>query len=244
MKVKYLIKSLLCISFIFCLYACRKYKTTTITGKLVNKATGQGIANNKIALNAYALSGGELPKKVESQLIATTDGDGNFSFIFDAYTTKNNKKEVNYGVEMINEKYYLISQLSDVISRPGEVISKIDLTDYFSDDLIPSENVGNLGKDNEINLNVVLAGRFYFQLANVLLSDSMLLSCSNKYLIYKLYSFSSNPEIDNEYLGNYYFLLATGENTIRRTIYKNGQINIIDTTIYVEPKDYHINFHY
>ena len=197
MKVKYLIKSWLCISFIFCFSTCRKYKTTTINGKLINMATGKGIANNKIALNAYSLGGSELPKKVESQSIATTDADGNFSFIFDAYTTKNKKKVVSYGVEMVNEQYYLISQLSDIISKPGETKNKVDLKQYFNDDLTPIKNIEHLGKDNEINLNTVLAGRFYFQFSNFAQSDSMLLSCLNKYLSYKLYSFSNNPEIDN-----------------------------------------------
>ena len=210
----------------------------------MNMATGKGIPNNKITLNAYNLSGGKLPKKVESQTLTTTDANGNYTFIFDAYTTKNKKKEISYGVEMVNDKYYIIYQLSDIISKPGETKNKVDLTEYFKDNLIPIKNVKNLGENNEINLNTVLAGRFYFQFSNFLQSDSMLLSCINKYLTYKLYSFSDNPEIDNQYLKEYYFLLITGENNIRRTIYKNGQINIVDTTIFVEPKDYHINFHY
>jgi hypothetical protein len=212
---------------------------------IFNHVLKQGdIANNKIALNAYSIGGSELPKKVESQSIATTDADGNFSFIFDAYTTKNKKKVVSYGVEMVNEQYYLISQLSDIISKPGETKNKVDLKQYFNDDLTPIKNIEHLGKDNEITLNTVLAGRFYFQFSNFAQSDSMLLSCLNKYLSYKLYSFSNNPEIDNQYLQEYYFLLITGENNIRRTIYKNGQISVLDTTINVEPKDYHINFHY
>ncbi len=236
------------IAFLFCMLpiACKKlsnYRPTTVVGKVSNLATGEGIPNALMVLKAHG-NGFTLPEKANIELETRTDQNGNYRFDFDAYAAVlNGRKTAEYSVQYFTEGK--IGTLS--AGRDGG--SPIDLCKYYNDDLLTWDNPTNLGGFNVININVVLAGRVFFQFFNdkpgASISDTLELRVINQYLEYYQYGLVGT-EIANEnnLLSNHPFTLITGNNTLRFILSKNSQVQILDTTFFVEPKDYYINYHY
>jgi hypothetical protein len=73
--------------------------------------------------------------------------------------------------------------------------------------------------------------------------DSLFIRNSNKFVEYRLIGIKG-INTENSFLSAYPWYLTTGTNTISLDIRKNGTRTIVDTTFFVEPKDYYINFHY
>ena len=131
MKVKYLIISLLYISIVFLSFTgCKKYKTTTVHGKVSNLAIGKGISNALVVLTAYQVGKKELPDKAKIELQTRTDSEGNYSFNFEAYVPNNEKEAASYGVEYLTEGKFI-----DWFSGEGSGTT-VNLKEYFNDDLL------------------------------------------------------------------------------------------------------------
>ena len=243
MNVNYLIKSLLCISFIFCFTTCRKYKTTTVYGKVTNLAIGKGIPDALVVLTAYQVGRKKLPDKADIQLQTRTDSEGNYNFNFEAYVPNNEKEAASYGVEYLTEG----KEMALRTGTDGEPEDRVDLTKLFNDNLLPFSHVDHPGKENKIDINVVLNGRIYFQfynnLPNATSEDSIFMRNKNKFTEYYLIGIKG-INTENGFLNIHPFSFTTGENTITLDIRKNGTRILRDTTFFVEPKDYYINFHY
>ncbi len=115
--------------------------------------------------------------------------------------------------------------------------------------LLTFDNPLNLGGFNVVNINVVLAGRVYFQFYNdkptPTEEDTLMVYIKNQYLeYYQTGTANIDQTQNNEYRANKPFTIVTGENTIKYRIRKNNNIVFEDTTFFVEPKDYYINFHF
>ncbi len=242
---KFLFNSL---GFLICMLpiACKKlsnYSPTIVVGKVTNVATGQGIPNALIVLKAYG-NGFTLPEKANIEAETRTDSEGNYRFEFDAYAAVfNGRKTAVYSVQ-----YYTEGKLIEWFAGEGQG-STINLRDFYKDDLLTFDNPLNLGGFNLVNINVVMAGRVFFQFFNdkpgASISDTLELRVINQYLEYYQYGLVGT-EIANEnnLLSNHPFTLVTGNNTLRFILSKNSQVQILDTTFFVEAKDYYINYHY
>jgi hypothetical protein len=120
---------------------------------------------------------------------------------------------------------------------------------YFNDDLLTFQHIENLGENNQIDINVVLNGRVFFQFYNdkpvPTIYDSLEVFIENKFTDYfQTATANIDQTQNNSFLIKKPYSLTTGENTIRYYITKNGAKTRVDTTFFVEPKDYYINFHY
>jgi hypothetical protein len=220
------------------------YKSTTVYGKITNLAIGKGIPNALVVLKSYSEGGFLLPDKAQIELQTRTDADGNYIFEFDAYKHWLNKnKKGSYAVEYMTEGK-LIALRAGADGAPED---RIDLMKYFNDDLLTFQHIENLGENNQIDINVVLNGRVFFQFYNdkPLPSefDSLFIRNSNKFVEYRLIGIKG-INTENSFLSTYPWSFTTGTNTISLDIRKNGTRTIVDTTFFVEPKDYYINFHY
>lgn len=248
MKVKSLIKSLLCISFILCFNTCKKYKTTTVKGRFVNIPINKGIPNETFILKSANPYGEKLPSKAQIEMTTKTDKDGYFEFKFEAYVPKNEKKQASYGVEWLNlnNKKQMLQ-----FSANSTVGQTIYLTDFYSDDLLSYSHVDNTGGNNDILINVVLGGVLKVNCINELIP----FSSNDKIEIYFINQFGmfffgghyggGNFIINDGISGSgYYPGLVPGETTIRATISKNGNIEIKDTTFFVEDKEYNLVYRY
>ncbi len=232
--------------FLFCMLpiACKKlsnYSPTTVVGKVSNLATGEGIPNALMVLKAHG-NGFDLTEKANIELETRTGQNGNYRFDFDAYAAVlNGRKTAEYSVQYFTEGK--IGTLS--AGRDGG--SPIDLCKYYNDDLLTWDNPTNLGGFNVININVVLAGRVFFQFFNdkpgATINDTLFIRNENQYLEYRLFEVGGDNS-ENDFLKDYPFTFITGENTIHYDIRKNGVQTFVDTTFVVEPKDYYINYHY
>lgn len=220
---------------------CKKYKTTIVHGKVSNLAINKGIPNALVVLTAYQVGKKELPDKAKIELQTRTDSEGNYSFNFEAYVPNNEKEAASYDVEYLTEGKFI-----DWFSGEGSGTT-VNLIDYFNDDLLAFSHVNNPGKENLIDINVVLNGRIYFQFYNDLaggtVDDTLFIRNKNKFTEYRIFDIGG-INTENGFLNTYPFSFTTGENTITLDIRKNGTRILKDTTFFVEPKDYHINFHY
>jgi|688.fasta_scaffold354241_1 hypothetical protein len=231
---------------LFCILplACKKlsnYSPTVVVGRVTNLATGKGIPNALMVLKAHG-NGFSLPKKANIELETRTDELGNYRFEFEAYASVlNGRKTAEYSVQYFTEG----KRGTSFAGQDGG--SPIDLSKYYNDDLVTWDNPTNLGGFNVVNINVVLAGRVFFQFFNdkpgASVNDTLFIRNQNQFLEYRLFEIGGG-NTENEFLKDYPFVFITGENTIHYDIRKNGVRTLIDTTFFVEPKDYYINFHY
>ena len=246
MKVSNFIINWLFISIVFCCFlGCKKYKTTTVHGKVSNLAIGKGIPDALVVLTAYQVGKKELPSKAKIELQTRTDSEGNYSFNFEAYVPNNEREAASYGLEYLTEG----KEMALRAGTDGDPEDRVDLTKLFNDDLLPFSHVDNPGKENKIDINVVLNGRIYFQFYNDLpvpnTYDTLYVRAKNKFTEYRLTGTNNIDQTQNNlFLIQKPYPLTTGDNTISYYITKNGIKTRIDTTFFVEPKDYHINFHY
>ncbi len=240
---KFLFNSLTIVFFVLPI-ACKKlsnYSPTIVVGKVTNVATGQGIPNALIVLKAFG-NGFTLPEKANIEIETRTDSEGNYRFEFEAYAALlNDRKTAEYGVQYFTENKFIAWRTGQDGGSP------IDLKEYYKDDLLTYDNPKNLGGFNVVNINVVLAGRVFFQFFNdkpgASVSDTLFIRNENQYLEYRVIAVRGDNS-DNEFLKDYPFVFITGENTIHYDIRKNGVRTFVDTTFFVEPKDYYINYHY
>lgn len=241
MKASNIIVNWLCISIAcFFFIGCKKYKTTTVHGKVSNLAIGKGIPDALVVLTAYQVGKKELPDKAKIELQTRTDSEGNYSFNFEAYVPNNEREAASYGVEYLTEG-------KEMALSTGESENTVYLTKLFNDNLLPFSHLDNPGKENKIDINVVLNGRIYFQFYNDLVgstvNDTLFIRNKNKFTEYLFFAIDG-INTENGFLNVHAFSFTTGENTITLDIRKNGTRILRDTTFFVEPKDYHINFHY
>jgi hypothetical protein len=212
-----------------------------VYGKVSNLAINKGIPNALVVLTAYQVGKKELPDKAKIELQTRTDNEGNYSFNYEAYVPNNEKEAASYGVEYLTEGKFI-----DWFSGEGSGTT-VNLIDYFNDDLLAFSHVDHPGKENQVDINVVLNGRIYFQfyndLPNSTSEDSIFIRNENKFTEYYLIGIKG-INTENGFLNTYPFSFTTGENTITLDIRKNGTRILRDTTFFVEPKDYYINFHY
>jgi hypothetical protein len=203
-----------------CFSTCKKYKTTTIQGKVNNLAIQKGIPNALVVLTAYQVGKKELPDKAKIELQTRTDSEGNYTFNYEAYVPNYEKEAASYGVEYFTEG-------KELSFRTGGGGNTVDLIKYFNDNLLPSKHVDNPGKYNKIDINVVLNARIYFQFYNDKPihqnTDTIEIRNSNKFIDYYLYGIvGEDTQSENVFLSTYPFSFTTGENTITLDIRKNG----------------------
>jgi hypothetical protein len=221
------------------------YKSTTVYGKITNLAIGKGIPNALVVLKSYSEGGFLLPDKAQIELQTRTDADGNYIFTFDAYKHWLNKnKKGSYSVEYMTE-----GKLIDLFSGEGGSGNTVNLMQYFNDDLLTFQRIENLGENNQIDINVVLNGRVFFQFYNdkpvPTIYDSLEVFIENKFTDYfQTATANIDQTQNNSFLIKKPYSLTSGENTISYYITKNGAKTRVDTTFFVEPKDYYINFHF
>jgi hypothetical protein len=211
-----------------------------VHGKVSNLAIGKGIPDALVVLTAYQVGKKELPDKAKIELQTRTDSEGNYSFNFEAYVPNNEREAASYGVEYLTEG-------KEMALSTGESENTVYLTKLFNDNLLPFSHLDNPGKENKIDINVVLNGRIYFQFYNDLVgstvNDTLFIRNKNKFTEYLFFAIDG-INTENGFLNVHAFSFTTGENTITLDIRKNGTRILRDTTFFVEPKDYHINFHY
>jgi hypothetical protein len=227
----------------FCFTGCKKYKTTKVYGKVSNLAINKGIPDALVVLTAYQVGKKELPDKAKIELQTRTDTEGNYSFSYEAYVPNNEKEAASYGIEYLTEG----KEMALRTGTDGAPEDRVDLTKLFNDNLLPFSHVDNPGKENKIDINVVLNGRIYFQFYNDLVgstvNDTLFIRNKNKFTEYLFFAIDG-INTENGFLNVHPFSFTTGENTITLDIRKNGTRILRDTTFFVEPKDYHFNFHY
>jgi hypothetical protein len=246
MKKIHLIRNWWYISLLilFFLSSCKKinYKETTVRGRIVNLATNEGITNALVTVKSYTAGG--FPDKSLNEIAVRADNQGYYSITFEAKKHWLNKdKNGSYAVEYDTEGKIT----SFRTGTDGAPEDRIDLKKYFNDDLLTYQHIEKLGEINDIDIKVVLEGRVFFQFYNDKPTptefDSLFIRNSNKFVEYRLIGIKG-INTENSFLSAYPWYLTTGTNTISLDIRKNGTRTIVDTTFFVEPKDYYINFHY
>jgi hypothetical protein len=239
---------LLCISFIVCFNTCKKYKTTTVKGRFVNIPINKGIPDETFVLKSANLYGENLPSKAQIELTTKTDKDGYFEFKFEAYVPKNEKKQASYGVEWLNlNKKKQMLQFSD----RSDPVKNVDLYKFYDDDLLSFAHIENPGDFNEIIIKIVIGSPLIVSIYNENLpksiNDYINIEFINQFgkFTYGGYKGDSFRIIDPSILTDgYYPSLVPGETTIRATITKNGNIEVRDTTFFVEDKEYNLVYRY
>lgn len=227
-------------------YSCKKlskYKRTIVIGKVTNMAIEKGIPNARVYLKAYNNSGRTLPTKAQIMMETRTDSEGNYRFEFDAYDPfiNNTKSKADYGVTYDKE------------GKIGTIYTGYDTLLYFEDifgiEIKPFKHIDEIGGTFIANINVVLAGRFFFQFYNEKPiqneTDIVNVRCQDKFLEFRVTSTGGIDQTqNNSFLMNLPTILITGKNTLKYSILKNGITTNLDTTFEVEAKDYYINFRY
>jgi hypothetical protein len=247
MKKIYLIRNWWYISLLilFFLSSCKKinYKETTVRGRIVNLATNEGIANALVTVKSYTAGG--FPDKSINEIAVRADEQGYYSITFEAKKHWLNKdKNGSYAVEYDTE-----GKITSFRTGEGGTGKTVDLMKYFNDDLLTYQHIEKLGEINDIDIKVVLEGRFFFQFYNdkplPTSADTMEVRNKNRFVEYYLYgTVGEINNSENSFLYTYPWSFTTGENTISYYITKNGAKTRVDTTFFVEPKDYYINFHF
>lgn len=248
MKIKHSIASLLFISLLLCLGACKKYKKTVVKGRLVNIPIERGIPNETVVLKSYAQGGFLLPDDAQIDMTTITDKDGYFEFVFEAYTPYKENKRPSYSVDWanLNNKKQMLQFTSNGINRYTVYLDK-----YFNDDLLGFAHIDEIGKENIVTINLVLGGELRVSLSNIDLpknsNDSITIDFINNLGQFRFGVYvgtESKVLNDGTSSSGYYPGLVPGETTIRASIYKNGIIEIRDTTFFVEDKEYNLVYRY
>jgi hypothetical protein len=248
MKIKHSIASLLFISLLLCLGACKKYKKTVVKGRLVNIPIERGIPNETVVLKSYSKGGFLLPDDAQIDMTTRTDKDGNFEFIFDAYTPYKENKKPSYSVDWVNlnNKKQMLR-----FSSNGYPYNYIDLYKFYNDDLLGFAHIDEIGNNNFITINLVLGGTLRILCSNELLNPSAtdkieinFINQFGEYFFGGYYGTGSFLINDGQNSSGYFPGLVPGETTIRANITKNGNLEVRDTTFFVEDKEYYLVYRY
>ncbi len=248
MMVKQILRSCLYISLILPLATCTKYKKTFVMGRFINIPINRGIPNETFVLKTYTKGGFLLPDKANIEMTTTTDENGFFKFSFDAYMPSSEKKQPSYAVEWVNlNKKKMMLQFSSANNSSNLV----DLTETYNSNLLAYKNIGGWDDPKYLEIKVVLGGILrVFVINNKLPIDSedlIDIDFINQFGQFRFDSYKGLGEYfmnDGQSGSGYYPGLVPGETTIRATITKNGNIEIRDTTFFVEDKEYYLEYRY
>ena len=248
MKALKIIVNLLLINSVFLFTAgCKRYKRTIIDGKLVNIPTGQGIANEAVTLIAHEEGGNGAEVPLEQTI---TDSQGNFHFDFEAWIPVNDRKRRTHSVKWLNLDN---KSMMFTFSGRGNSNPSVDLTKYYNNNLLPWHTFGinDLKKNNSAAINVALGAFVTIVLSNSVSpfspNDSVRVQFINQFGTFKFGGYNGegsrvlNPK---DLSDGYYPLWVCGETTLRVNIYKNGNVQVRDTTFFVESKDYYFEYYY
>jgi hypothetical protein len=232
---------------VFLFGACKKYKLTEIRGRLLNVGTNKGVEGEIMILKSYAKAGFLLPDKANVELITTSDNEGYFTFSFEAYTPYRENKRPSYGVEI--ERKVSARNFYGGGTMRDDNRKIIDFSKIYNVDPWPVKHIENLGKENIFAINVIIFRNLnvycYNERNPVNDSDVVKLQFINKFGIFTCgyYEGKLNGKSDGYNVSGLPIIADSA--TIRATIYKkNGLIEIRDTTIFVEDKEYNLVYRY
>lgn len=213
--------------------ACKKLKTHTIKGKVINVITGQGIPNVLVQITESSSEGiGINGKGILDQ--AYTDANGNYSLRY--HRRFNEALTYRLSLDANTSTYYILR--SPIIERIDGSI--VDLNDYFNYECIYSNYINDKG-DINFDLKVVPIGYIHFKIyySNITLNDSLIMTRSNQF-----YSITNGSVLPSSSMISGKGMCLSGLNTIEWKVYKNGMSTTYDTTIDVKMQDYNLTINY
>jgi len=218
----------------FNLISCVKSNEYVIYGRVVNVATGKGLANASVKLFSEEDSRLFFNRK-PAKLSTLTDNDGYYRF---SLTAKNNESkfgELYYFVEFEQE---FNQQITDKIKIGSK---EIYLPNFFQKDLSAVKRI-SLGSSDSVNFYFATKARLNIQgkRTQSVLSDGYInLQLTN--IFDTIYNFSSLINASN--YGNLDIMkeVITGKQKISYQILNNGNYIAKDTLIFIE-SDYWFEF--